>query len=307
MRWIAGALVFATACAEPIPQINPQAEAIARAIIDACPLADRNDQAARELCGQRLADNATLRDVMAEPFLWGGQDGDKVRLEDNHLTNFSPFVWRKLYLSTFMFPGEFSVEERDGLTIIHVPAVFRSELDIGAFPYPFWHSSKKWTSYQQAEELLLILDDGKLTGAMRSSVQDASRPTRDLDFDGNWTWTEDGQRQPFVTLYQYLLSPENPHVEELDAAYRNLEDKLRAQSCLACHSPDNASNMNPLELFSYPNQALFSRRRLVEQLEQNLMPPAVGITDDSERAEILSLAEQFLLAGDKALDFEGER
>ena len=119
---------------------------------------------------------------------------------------------------------------------------------------------------------------------------------------------------PFAALYTYFFSKENPYVLELEAAYRSAEFKLREENCLVCHSPDNGSAMNQLELFSYPNQALGARHRIVEQLELNKMPtedPArgyrQGMADDAARKELIELAKHFAALGDQALAWEGER
>jgi hypothetical protein len=82
---------------------------------------------------------------------------------------------------------------------------------------------------------------------------------------------------------------------------------MRAQNCALCHSPNNAVEMNPLRLLNFPNQALTERHRLVEQIEQNQMPPDSGIPSAPARRNLLTLAKQFAQAGDRALGYEGER
>ena len=82
---------------------------------------------------------------------------------------------------------------------------------------------------------------------------------------------------------------------------------MRPHSCLACHSPNNGNEMNPLLILNYPNQALTLRHETVLQLKQKLMPPPAGIVDDSERQKLVKLAESFAELGDKALAYEGER
>ena len=118
---------------------------------------------------------------------------------------------------------------------------------------------------------------------------------------------------PYVSLYNYLLRPDNPHAGRLDSAYRSLSDGLRGQSCFMCHSPDNHANQVQLELFNYPNQALNSRNSIIRDLELNTMPPAnndlglpAGIADNDVRQELISLAKEFKVAGDAALDYERE-
>ena len=67
------------------------------------PLDDAN---ARTSCGATLALNADLRDTMNEPFMWGQQSHlwDYEPL-DFRTTRFNPLVFRRMYLSLFMFTG----------------------------------------------------------------------------------------------------------------------------------------------------------------------------------------------------------
>jgi hypothetical protein len=300
-----------TASCDLEPADDARVESVVAGIVAACPVTRADDEAARDDCSEQLGNLEVLREVMAEPFLWGGAavDGDD-SLEGSHTTRFNPFVWRKMYLSVMMFPGSYTLEHVGDRTVVHLPYELR-QLDIGSYPYPFWHKKAKWDSYQLSTELLLFFDGGKLVGALRSKQQDPSRPTVERSWDGRFVWTDDdGQPQPHVTLYSYLFSPENPHIAELDAAYRAFESRSRAHNCATCHDPGNSANMNPLELFSFPNQALSARHTLVEQLEDNPMPPAgataAGIADDVARSELIQLAKDFARVGDLALAYEGE-
>src|SRR5688500_14962304 len=88
------------------------AQEIAQGLVAACPLAAPNDEKARDLSAEKLTGFARLRDAMQDPLLWGGQRaGNSFRPEENHLTVFNPFVWRRMYLSLFMFTGEYSIEQ----------------------------------------------------------------------------------------------------------------------------------------------------------------------------------------------------
>jgi hypothetical protein len=115
-------------------------------------------------------------------------------------------------------------------------------------------------------------------------------------------------------LYNYILSPENPYVQQVDESYRALEGELRKSSCMLCHSPDNVDNIAQLEFFNYPNQALYGRHDIVRRLVENTMPPVepsmnfehAGIADDAQRGNLLELARAFESAGDLALDYDGE-
>jgi hypothetical protein len=105
-----------------------------------------------------------------------------------------------------------------------------------------------------------------------------------------------------VSLYGYLFSPSNPYVPDLDASYRVFEAEARQSNCMACHSPNNAMQVRSLELLSYPNQALGSRHRIVQAIEEGRMPPG-GATAHPRLAQ---LAQAFADAGDRALAFEDE-
>jgi mono/diheme cytochrome c family protein len=119
--------------------------------------------------------------------------------------------------------------------------------------------------------------------------------------------------QPYVALYDYLLTKDNPFTAQLDETYRALEARMRQNNCQACHAPDNQGQSAQLEFFVYPNQALTGRHDIINQLERNQMPPrdntlglAAGIADASEREQLLALAREFEAAGDKALAWEGD-
>jgi len=299
----------------PAPPGDPTmglAEALAKTLTEACPMAAPDDEKARQACADALTTSPLLRERMADPFAWGGQkSGDTVELEKSNRTEFNPRIYRRLYLSTFMFTGEHSVQAAGNTAIIRLGVRFRNQLDPGSFPYPFWHSSDKWTSYETAREILFFLREGKLVGALRSAERDPARPHRDMKWDGRWTWEDSAGQQPRVTLYSYAFSPGNPYVAELETAYRTMERELRKETCLSCHSPDNIAKMNPLELFSYPNQALSGRKELVAILNANLMPPAepggkAGIPEIDRRTALIELARKFQDLGDQALAFEGE-
>jgi hypothetical protein len=320
---LAGVFAFAVAfggCGDQTPASTVEvddavAHQVAAALTAACPEAPPSDEGARALCAARLSDDKALSAVMREPFLWGGQKaGTSYHPEESNMNRFNVLVWRRMYLSLMMFTGEATFEKTaDGLTVVHLPVRFRNELEPGSYPYPFWHSAKKWDSYQLSREVLLIIEGGKWVAAMRGAEQDASRPRVAHTWSGLWHWQEGDVAMPYVSLYGYLLSPGNPSAARLDDAYRELSNGLRAHACFMCHSPDNHAAVAQLEFFNYPNQALYSRRNIVTQLNANTMPPATndlglaaGIADAGERAELVALAREFEAAGDAALSFEGE-
>src|SRR5438045_2039597 len=87
------------------------ARQVAALLVDACPVAAPGDEAARALCAARLSDDKFLPGVMKEPFLWGGQTpGTSYHPEESNMNRFNVFVWRRMYLSLLMFPGDLSVE-----------------------------------------------------------------------------------------------------------------------------------------------------------------------------------------------------
>jgi hypothetical protein len=291
------------------------AQQVADALTAACPIADPADEKARALCAEHLSEDPYLASVMKDPFLWGAQKaGAGYHPEASNMNWFNTFVFRRMYLSLMMFSGGATIEQTaDGLTVVHLPVQFRNGLEIGSYPYPFWHSAKKWDSYQTAREMLVIVQSGRWIGAMRSADQDQTRPKVSHTWSGQWRWDLGGVEMPYVSLYAYLLSPSNPHTTRLDAAYRALSDGLRSQSCFLCHSPDNHAGITPLEFFNYPNQALVARNSIIARLQENTMPPkmndlglAGGIASDEDRRALMAAAQEFKDAGDAALAYEGQ-
>jgi hypothetical protein len=302
------------ACDSADPADNGLATSIAMQLAAACPLGTNPaDEVARNDCAGKLTELAVLRDAMREPFIWGGQaTGAGYRL-DRGTNKLNARVWRRLYLSTFMFGEDFTTEQIADYTVLHVPVTFRNSMPIGAYPYPFWHSTTKWDSYSYSTTIHFIIQDGEMVGALRSSEQDTTRQKTPHAWDGLWRWEQGGVQMPYVSLYDYLLSKGNPFTARLDDSYRTLEARMRRNNCQACHAPDNLGKSQQLEFFVYPNQALTGRHDIITQLENNEMPPedntlglAEGIADTAERDELISLARDFESAGDSALAWEGD-
>jgi hypothetical protein len=153
---------------------------------------------------------------MTEPFLWGGQPSVGKYAIDKGTTRFNARVWRRLYAATFMFDACFSVEQVDAQTILHVPVQFRGAMPTGAYPYPFWHSQKKWDAYSYATTIHFVIENGRVIGALRGASQDTTRQKTPHAWDGQWG-------TPRVSLYAYLLSETNPFATRLDDSYRALE------------------------------------------------------------------------------------
>jgi hypothetical protein len=278
---------------------------LAADLVTACPLGDDPaDAVARDRCADKLAELPSLAAVMVEPFVWGGAPARGYSLEKG-TTRLAGRVWRKLYLSTFMFGDGAAVERVGGDVILHVPVWFRYALPPEAFAYPFWHKPAKWTAYNRATTIHFVFRDGRLIGALRGAEQDPTRPDRPRRWDEQWG-------APPVTLFSYLFSPDNPHVPRLDAAYRALEAGMRPHRCAACHAPDNKGGADQLEILVYPAQALAARHDIAPQLADDQMPTADpetsapgGIGDPAERERLISLAQAFAAEGDDALAWEG--
>ncbi len=307
------ALLALTAC-DAHPPDQGLATAIANGLIAACPAgADPADEKARNSCADKLTNFATLRDAMREPFIWGGQVPDKGYALDTKTNKFNARVWRRMYLSTFMFGTDYSIEQVGDTTVMHIPVTFRGAMSTGAYPYPFWHSEKKWNAYNYATTIHFVIQNGMVIGALRGTQQDPTRPKVAHSWDGLWHWKQDGVDMPYVSFYDYLLSKGNPHARELNDAYRAMELRMRQNACQACHAPDDQGKSDQLEFFVLPNQALTGRHDLVAQLDANTMPPEdntlhlpAGIADPAEREALLKLARDFEIAGDQALAWEGE-
>src|SRR5262245_10871778 len=93
---------------------------IAEGLTAACPPADPGDEKARDLCAEKLTQFKVLRDTLSDPIYWGGhRAGASYAPEDSQLTLFNPFVWRRMYLSLFMFPGPYRIERADPFTVLH--------------------------------------------------------------------------------------------------------------------------------------------------------------------------------------------
>jgi mono/diheme cytochrome c family protein len=307
------AIALIAACTSR-PADNELATSIAKGLVAACPAGvATSDEAARNACSGKLTELAVLRDAMREPFIWGGQAAGAGYRLDGSTNKFNARVWRRMYLSTFMFGADFDVEQVGDSTVLHMPVTFREAMPIGAYPYPFWHSTSKWDSYAYSTTIHFIIQKGEVVGALRSADQDKTRPKTVHSWDGLWQWEQGGAQMPYVSLYDYLLSKDNPYTAHLDETYRALEARMRQNNCQACHAPDNQGKSQQLEFFVYPNQALVGRHDIITQITKNQMPPpdntlglAAGIADTAERDLLASLAHDFEAAGDQALAWEGD-
>ncbi|GJL55720.1 MAG: hypothetical protein NPIRA02_28520 [Nitrospirales bacterium] len=295
------------------PQIdtsNTFAETLAHTILAACPISDPSDSTAHNLCADTLTQSSIFKARMHEPFLWGGQKapGD-YKTYHTHVTRFNPLLFRKLYLSLFMFEGSYHVDHDGELLAYRFPVQFRNQLPDGEYPYPFWHAKSKWEKYNESAELILLIRRGKVIGAFRSAKKRTPRPSyRDRTWNGDWLWNNSDSTvlQPRVTNYDTIFSPDNPYVKQLDEAYWKLSLGFRSENCMICHSPSNVGEMRTLELLSSPGHALGARNRLVAVFEDNSMPPVSGIESIETRKILRELAKNFKTLADKALEYEGE-
>jgi hypothetical protein len=288
---------------------------IAQALLAASPPAEPSGAAARDAAAERLAESRVWLEATGDRLLWGGFDAAKgFDFDQYRLTQFNPLVWTKLYLSTFVFTGAYTVRREQKYTILEMAVQFRAALDPGDYPYPFWHNPQKWQAYATTNAVLFVFERDRVVAAFRRADPTAAA-TPAKPWDGHWHWQDDnGAEQPRVALYSYLLSADNPSRARLEAAYRNLESAFRSHNCTACHAPDNMAGTRELTLLDYPNQALVARHSLVEVLRRKRMPPAndtshtpAGIATESERQELVRLAEEFEHLADAALDFERAR
>jgi hypothetical protein len=272
----------------------------------ACPVGATDVVAARDRCSAALGKVTLLDDAtINRTILWGGHGPKDYVPAHNPLTTLDALVWRKLYLSLFEFSGKDSVEILpDDSRLLLLDARLRALPD-SEYPYPFWHSANKWHDYQQTTQVALLFKGGKLLAGYRDALS-KDRKTTDHTWSGFWTTDDQGQLQPKTALFSYLLSRDNPQLLPLQQAYKALANEGRKYQCAECHTPANATSMNPLLIFNLPSQALSGRHQIVYQLSKNLMPPGRGVTDEADRQRLLRLARQFESLGDLALTYEHE-
>lgn len=298
--------------AENATQQKSPIQLFAQELARLSPPAARNDAVARDAAAKGMRQSALLEQFSPGLLQWGQYKGGSYDPAKNHVTEFNGLVWRTMYLSLFTFTGEHTIKTADNYTVLSMAVNFRNDLGDGAYPYPFWHKTGKWDAYQKATHLDFVFEKEALVAVYRGKDKDESRPSHTRVFDGNWEWHDNkGQQQPFSVLYDYLLSNENPHKKDLDAAYRAFALEARKTSCMECHNPGNASNMDRLSILNLPAQALSHRQQIIDELKENSMPPKdskknhpAGITDAAQREKLMTLAKTFADTGDKALEFE---
>jgi len=263
-------------------QIAQMASEVALELQQICPPASASDQAAFDRCRRSLFGDSALRRSLAPRLLWGRRNQDAgAALKNTNLTQFAPDVIAGLYLSLFMYSGEYSTEyvERERLYLIRLRAGFRNLLPPGQFPYPFWHEETKWGVYQAANSVLLWVNPktakiviGQFTERGSDSPVVSTQPIWPT-FDGNWMWMDkEGRIQPRVTLFDGLFRENNPYLPKLDFTYRTLALRMRDAQCDHCHAPNNPLPMRRLVLMHTPAHAAGEIARLMTAVREDRMP-----------------------------------
>src|SRR5258707_1429711 len=263
-------------------QIAQMASEVALELQQICPAASPSDQAAFDRCRRSLFGDSALRRGLAPRLLWGRRNQDAgAALKNTNLTQFAPDVIAGLYLSLFMYSGEYSTEyvERERLYLIRLRAGFRNLLPPGQFPYPFWHEEAKWGVYQAANSVLVWVNPktakiviGQFTerGSDRPVV--ATQPISPK-VDGNWMWMDrEGRIQPRITLFDGLFRQDNPYLAKLDFTYRTLALRMRDAQCETCHMPNNPLPMRRLVIMHTPAHAAGEISRLMRAVREDRMP-----------------------------------
>jgi hypothetical protein len=278
----AGAVEIGDDVPDRAGEIELMASEVALELQRVCPPASPSDQAAFDRCRASLFGDSALRRNLAPRLLWGRRNQDAAAaLKDTNLTQFAPDVIAGLYLSLFMYSGEYSLDyvERERLYLIRLRAGFRNLLPPGQFPYPFWHDEAKWGVYQSANAVLLWVDPktariviGQFTERGSAPAVVAAQPIRPK-FDGSWMWMDrEGRIQPRVTLFDGLFRPDNPYLSKLDFTYRTLALRMRDAQCDNCHMPNNPMPMRRLVLMHTPAHAAGEIARLMQAVREDRMP-----------------------------------
>ncbi len=296
----------AAAAEDDLPDLGEQVERMASEVAlelqRVCPPASPADQAAFDRCRHSLFADSALRRSLAPRLLWGRRHQDAAAsLKDTNLTQFAPDVFAGLYVSLFMFSGEYSVEyvERERMYRIQLKSAFRNRLPPGQFPYPFWHDEAKWGVYQATNCILLWVNPktakvviGQFTERGEGSAVIATQPLSPK-FDGNWMWMDkEGRIQPRVTLFDGLFRQDNPYLPKLDFAYRTLALRMRDAQCENCHMPNNPLPMRRLVIMHTPAHASGEIGRLMKAVREDRMPlDETGIEQPLEPALKRALLE----------------
>jgi hypothetical protein len=263
-------------------RVEQAAARIAAEMAQLCPVADPGDQAAFDACRGGLYRGSQFKRSLQDFVLWGRQRDPAMALKDAKLTQFAPDVLSGMYVPLFMFNGKYSVNyvEREGLYQIRLQTAFRNRLAPGQFPYPFWHEAEKWAMYEKANDIILWWDlQADRVKVAQFTTFGANPPVAHSvhvtqpAFDGQWRWTDaQGRSQPTVTVFDGLLSSENPYAAKLDTAYKKLALRLREGQCFQCHVPNNPDGMKKLVLLQTPMHAAAEIKRVMKSVREDRMP-----------------------------------
>lgn len=293
-----------------LPPLTKEAfgDQLAQSLFRASPLARSSDKQAHQKAIEFISGDDFLRTRINAAFLWGGQNKvGNYNTFDQHLNRFNSLVWRKFYLSLFMFEGTYETFQTDEVVAYIFPIQFRGELADGSYPYPFWHSAGKWKKYNEAKSLIFLVKNNKVVAVMRSAAKQDLIPNYTTRiWNGVFRWFDNGVQQPRVNNYATVFSALNPHIDALDKVYRRMALGFRSENCMLCHAPTNEADMKMLEILSSPAHALAAKDRLPIILQANAMPPTVGISDHEVKSTLVELAKEFQKAANRALAYERE-
>src|SRR3954470_4215847 len=180
-------------------QIEVMASEVALEMQRVCSPASPSDQSAFDRCRRSLFGDSALRRSLAPRLLWGRRNQDAgAALKDTNLTQFAPDVIAGLYLSLFMYSGEYTTEyvERERLYLIRLRAGFRNLLQPGQFPYPFWHEEGNGGASRAANSVRLWVKPktakiviGQFPERGSSPAVVSAQPIWPK-FDGSWMWMD---------------------------------------------------------------------------------------------------------------------
>jgi hypothetical protein len=302
-------------------RIEAGVEELATELKAICPLADPGDQVAFDDCRGALFHDSLLRRRLSTILLWGRPNPKPGEaLKDTTLTQLAPEVWTGLYAPLFMLDGTWTVEYHEGerLYRTRLGARFRNALAPGQYPYPFWHSARKWDDYQNADTLVFWINPGSgsiVVGQFTNEGRENARmnlPVTRPPFDGRWMWTDpDGTMQPQPALFQGLFAADNPYLAQLEPCYRDLANAMRKGHCNDCHVPDNPKRMNRLVLLQTPANAASEIKRLMNAVRKNDMPvdeTLLPLEIDAEtKTALLQYGAAFEAVVDAAREWERTR
>lgn len=306
---------------EDATKVNTLAVKVMAELTAKCPVKPVSDQVAYRTCRDALfSRNSVFRANLKNFVLWGRPPGDDIKapLKEFRATQFGNDVFTGTYAPMWMWDGKYEVEyvANDKTYRITTNAGFRNELDVGQYPYPFWHDAKKWSDYEDANTMILWIDPKIMKIAQFTFYSRIDKPAvaqlkaRHMPtFDGKWMWVDEkGHQQPAPTLFAGLYSEKNPHLASLDTTYKQFALAMRDAECTSCHVPNNPDKAKRLVLLQTPLHAASEIERVLKDIKQDRMP-----LDDSGiekplkanlKARLLADAEAFAAVVNASRDWE---